>query len=423
MSRKSSGGEVGAILLIIGATFSFLWAFFKYPIPTIIGINILTLVFSPDNFGTVFSISAVIGIVYFFIKGSKKQLEGGIENQKIEELFGERLSATLLDRNEDIIQKNLGTLHDDSWPYYIENEVRDCIIDIALAENKKEFAPTSGEYLKNWSTRTNLPKEWLDLKDYLLKRFKSKFDGLKEVVKKREEERKKEVENKIENKGQEILERNKDLVDKFFEITERKVSVIDDYGDENWEVLPNEILACLKKISQKEGFLLDIDGYLKGKRRGRFSYDARALPDEYAWLQRKLEKAFKEYHEKEKAKPTNGAEINNLSGVEFEVWVSKLLKENGFIDIRGTPATGDQGADLIAKRGGQTIIIQAKRYQGTVGNKAVQEVASAVQFYSGDEGWVITNSTFTPSAKALAQKSGVRLIDGRMLNNIGDYIN
>jgi restriction system protein len=61
------------------------------------------------------------------------------------------------------------------------------------------------------------------------------------------------------------------------------------------------------------------------------------------------------------------------------------------------------------------ILIQAKRYQGAVGNRAVQEVISAVAYYGGDEGWVITNSSFTPSAKALAQKSNVRLIDGRKL--------
>ena len=90
--------------------------------------------------------------------------------------------------------------------------------------------------------------------------------------------------------------------------------------------------------------------------------------------------------------------------------------------MRGTPATGDQGADLIAKKDGKTIIIQAKRYQDTVGNKAVQEVISAVQFYRGDEGWVITNSTFTPSAKALAHRSNIKLIDGKMLDNIGKYL-
>jgi HJR/Mrr/RecB family endonuclease len=70
------------------------------------------------------------------------------------------------------------------------------------------------------------------------------------------------------------------------------------------------------------------------------------------------------------------------------------LKQNGFGNIRGTAATADQGADLIATKANRTIVIQAKRYRGAVGNKAVQEAAAAVKFYSADEGWVITSGTF-----------------------------
>jgi restriction system protein len=89
-------------------------------------------------------------------------------------------------------------------------------------------------------------------------------------------------------------------------------------------------------------------------------------------------------------------------------------EEKGF-DVSGTPVTGDQGADLIARKSGLTIVIQAKRHQGAVGNRAVQEVISALAYYGGDEGWVVTNSSFTRLAKALAQKSHIKLIDGRML--------
>jgi HJR/Mrr/RecB family endonuclease len=35
-----------------------------------------------------------------------------------------------------------------------------------------------------------------------------------------------------------------------------------------------------------------------------------------------------------------------------------------------------------------------------------------VSLYGGTEGCVVTNSTFTPSARALAQKNNIRLIDG-----------
>jgi hypothetical protein len=226
-----------------------------------------------------------------------------------------------------------------------------------------------------------------------------------------------EEQKKQDKEGQKFFEENKDLIDKFLEIAERKVSIIDDYGDENWDVLPVEIEAVLIKIAKRNGKSdKDIkDFFKKGYTWG--------LGEEYAWLKGKLNKTFREYHQAQKAKPTNGTELKNLSGVEFEVWISKVLKENGFADVRGTPATGDQGADLIAKKDGRTIIIQAKRYQGAVGNKAVQEVISAVQFYGGDEGWVITNSTFTPSAKALAQKSNIKLVDGRMLENPASFLN
>ena len=50
------------------------------------------------------------------------------------------------------------------------------------------------------------------------------------------------------------------------------------------------------------------------------------------------------------------------------------------------PATGDQGANLIAKKNGRTIAIQANGYAC---RKRVQESAAALRFYNADEGWVL----------------------------------
>jgi restriction system protein len=86
--------------------------------------------------------------------------------------------------------------------------------------------------------------------------------------------------------------------------------------------------------------------------------------------------------------------------VDFEVYLTRLLKKLGFEDVTGTSATGDQGADLLAKKDGRKIAIQAKRYKGRVGNEAVQEVVGALKFYKADEGWVITSGRFTQSARA-----------------------
>lgn len=210
-----------------------------------------------------------------------------------------------------------------------------------------------------------------------------------------------------EKAKQELFDRNKDLIKKFLEIAERKVSIIDDYGDENWEVLPGEILTCLKKIVQREEDNIDWK---------------KSLPDEYIWLRANLDKAFRAYHSEHQSKSSTRNVLHNMTGVEFESWVVKVLKENGFSDVRGTPATGDQGADIIAKKGGRNIIIQVKRYKGTVGNKAVQEVIGALHYYNGNEGWVITNSIFSSSAIALAQKCKIKLIDGHALSRIQEVI-
>jgi restriction system protein len=121
-------------------------------------------------------------------------------------------------------------------------------------------------------------------------------------------------------------------------------------------------------------------------------------------------------------KSASRTNFDDLSGGEFETRIASILKQHGFVDVGGTPATGDQGADLIAKMNGKTIVIQAKRYQGVVGNKAVQEVIGARHYYCADEAWVITNSSFSASAKDLAQRSQVTLIDGHYLRQIEPFL-
>ena len=139
------------------------------------------------------------------------------------------------------------------------------------------------------------------------------------------------------------------------------------------------------------------------------------MPEEYKRLSTFLAQSFKEHHQRRKVEHVQAVDCSNMSGIEFEVYVSGLLIQLGFTDVRSTPATNDQGADLLAKKEGRTVVIQAKRYASPVGNSAVQEVVSALHFYSGDEGWVVTNSTFTQSARELAQRAGIRLIDGHEL--------
>ena len=104
------------------------------------------------------------------------------------------------------------------------------------------------------------------------------------------------------------------------------------------------------------------------------------------------------------------------TGEEFEKFCANFFSLLGF-EVELTPKVGDQGADLILtdQDMNERIVVQCKHYSSAVGNKAVQEALSAKEFYKADKAIVVTNSTFTKSAKELAVRAGVELIDGRKL--------
>lgn len=106
---------------------------------------------------------------------------------------------------------------------------------------------------------------------------------------------------------------------------------------------------------------------------------------------------------------------------EYERWVSSLLERAGW-DSRPTKGSGDQGADVIAQKNGFVIVIQCKRYEQPVGNKAVQEVASAERFYGGNASIVVSNNTFTKSARQLAESLGVHLAHHDNLVDLVDLL-
>lgn len=236
-----------------------------------------------------------------------------------------------------------------------------------------------------------------------------------------------------------LKDKHAELIDKFYAIADRKVTR-DDYGDVRWDALYREIGRAIQKIAHIEGFETEQARQAVNVWECREIYGARIavgwdnrtvwemaekdIPDsellkdqlapalEYRQLVRFLAQSFKE----RRANKRGHTSFDSMTGPDFESYFMNVLKRLGYTSVYGTPATGDQGADITAKsKDGKLIVIQAKRYAGPVGNAAVQQVLAAVHFYAGDEGWVVTNSTFTPAAKELAQRTGIRLIDGHQL--------
>lgn len=100
-----------------------------------------------------------------------------------------------------------------------------------------------------------------------------------------------------------------------------------------------------------------------------------------------------------------------MNGYKYEHYVAKYLKKKRFKQIYVTKASGDYGADIIAKKYGQWYVIQCKYYSHSVGLKAVQEVVAAKKHYKCTKSMVVTNNTYTKPAKILAKENNVILLD------------
>lgn len=113
------------------------------------------------------------------------------------------------------------------------------------------------------------------------------------------------------------------------------------------------------------------------------------------------------YHENQLSK-TGIFDIDKMSGSEFEERLMILFKNLGY-KVQHVGRTADAGVDLIIERNGMRTAVQAKRYQGNVGEHAVQEVHTGKDYYRCDEAIIVTNSNFTEMAWKVAQATNIKL--------------
>lgn len=110
--------------------------------------------------------------------------------------------------------------------------------------------------------------------------------------------------------------------------------------------------------------------------------------------------------------------IDSLDGYDFEKLVHKIFYAYGY-NVTLTKKSGDKGVDLVAKRFKKKIVIQAKMYyNNNVGNSAIQQIHTAREYFGACTAVAFTNSFFTKSAKDMANKLNIVLIDRPKLKSI-----
>lgn len=102
-------------------------------------------------------------------------------------------------------------------------------------------------------------------------------------------------------------------------------------------------------------------------------------------------------------------DTDTMTGREFEHFMAAIFRQRGY-KVKETCTSGDYGVDLLIKKDGITTAVQLKRYQATVGLKAVQEAVAGMYYYKCDQSLVVTNSTFTKAARNLATANQCMLV-------------
>lgn len=104
-----------------------------------------------------------------------------------------------------------------------------------------------------------------------------------------------------------------------------------------------------------------------------------------------------------------------MSPDAFERLVKRMLRESGFVQVEATGRSGDGGIDGkgIVRIGGLLsfhVLLQCKRYQGSVSPSAIRDFRGAL-VGRADKGLFVTIGTFTREATKEATRDGATPID------------
>jgi hypothetical protein len=104
--------------------------------------------------------------------------------------------------------------------------------------------------------------------------------------------------------------------------------------------------------------------------------------------------------------------LRKLNWGLFETLVESAFSRDGFV-VGPVPQRLDGRADMLLERRGERLLVQCKHWKAwQVGTPAVAELRELVDEEGLDNGLLITAGKFSPEAAALAEDSGLLLLDG-----------
>jgi len=133
-------------------------------------------------------------------------------------------------------------------------------------------------------------------------------------------------------------------------------------------------------------------------------------------LQRKQWEIASEHWKQSSYLRSELAEIDVMTGIEFEEFVGAKLTQAGW-NVTMTPKTTDYGVDIVAVKDLEHLAVQCKRLNKSVGQAAVREVVAGAKRYHCSRTMVVSNQEFTSAAQQLAAVNNCELIDRNQLTS------
>lgn len=107
------------------------------------------------------------------------------------------------------------------------------------------------------------------------------------------------------------------------------------------------------------------------------------------------------------------AEVDTMSGTEFEDHVAALCRRDGCTDVRRVGGAGDHGADVLGRLpDGRTLIVQCKRYATTrtIAARDLRDLLGSKAHFRADFAVFVTTTRFSRQSLDFAVQHGILAI-------------
>ncbi|MET7730049.1 restriction endonuclease [Streptomyces sp. NPDC005402] len=112
------------------------------------------------------------------------------------------------------------------------------------------------------------------------------------------------------------------------------------------------------------------------------------------------------------------AEVDVMTGTEFEELVAGLCRRDGCTEVRRVGGAGDNGADVLGRLpDGRTMVVQCKRYAPSraIPNRELRDLLGARVHFGADVAVFVTTSRFTGPSESFAVQHGILAVHRDLL--------